>query len=208
MILASIDTFIVNRLKKIKINNQNPVVYGPGDARAFGEAVFPCFAVSRVSPLQVDMAQYNHFIDVFVANDTDGRYVVPEEGIYQQWLLDHERIIGGASSWTRRKMQIPVSIDYQVDVLATKLEHRDYLELGLIEALPAFYRATIEGQNVIFRKDGDPVLLDAVDAPLFRAAYRYEASNIWLQRTPSFETSSITNITMQQEAVGEIIEEG
>jgi len=203
MILASIDTFIVNRLKKIKVNNQDPTVYGPGDARAFGETVFPCFAVSRISPLYVDMAQYNHFTDVFVANDTNGRYVVPEEGIYRQWILDHGQIIGGTSSWTRRKMQIPVLIDYQIDVLATKIEHRDYLELGLVEALPAFYRATIEGQNVIFRKDGDPVLLDAVDTPLFRTAHRYEVSNIWLQRTPYFETSSITGITMQQEAVRE-----
>jgi hypothetical protein len=207
MILTSIDTHIVNRLKKIKVNSQNPTVFGPGDARTFGETTFPCFSVSRISPLQVDMERYNHFLDVFTADDTEGSYIVPDEGVYQEWIADNGQTIGGTTSWTRRKIQIPVFIDYQVDVLATTITHRDYLELGLVEALPAFYRATVEGQDIILRKDGDAILLDDVDAPLFRTAHRYNVSNIWLQRTPNFEDLSITDITMQQEAVEEIEEE-
>jgi len=200
VILTSLDTAIVNRLKKIRINNTEAVVYGPGDARNFGETVITCFAVSRISPLCVDMKMYNHFLDVFGRTGEETEFTVPNIGVYQKYIQEYGDTIAGYETWIRRKCPIPASIDYQVDVLATNLTHRDYMEIGMAEALPVFYRLTVEGQSILLLRDGDPVVMDDLDAPLFRGVHRYTATNIWLQRTGLAEYAPISELTTVIEA--------
>ena len=192
MILSSLDEFIVDRLKLVKVNGESITVYGPGDVRSFGKTSFVCFAVSRISGLYFDKEQYVYHQDVFTEAGEEVITTVPEQAPYGPWIEEHGNTITGPSAWTVRKFPIPVRVDYQVDVLASQLGHRDYLELALIEALPYVFRAEIEGQQVHFLQDESPTILDDLEAPLFRSVYRYTVSNIWITRTSSMDISSIT----------------
>lgn len=192
MILASLDTFIVGRLQMVKVDSEPITVYGPGDVRSFGKTAFVCYAVSRISGLRFDREQYVYHQDVFTGSEEEVVIVIPEEAPFGPWINEHGNTITGPSSWTAKKFPIPVTIDYQIDVIATQIGHRDYLELALVEALPYVFRAEIEGQYVHFHQDESPTIMDELDIPLFRSVYRYTVSNIWVERTAIMDVASIT----------------
>lgn len=206
MIVTAIDTYISNRLKKIKVNGASATVYGPGDVRDFGQTSIVCFAVSRVSGLQVDREEYVHWMDVFTPSVATQTTTIPDIGLYGPWIDVNGNTITGPTSWTAKKFPIPMTIDYQIDVLATKLTHRDLLEMALAEAMPYVLRATIEGQNIQFLEDEYPLVLDDLEAPLYRTAHRYSVSNIWIQRTPSQSVAPIEldGLTVEIEATDDL----
>lgn len=206
MILTAIDTYISNRLKKIKVNGVAVTVYGPGDVRDFGRTSIVCFAISRISGLQVSRESYVHWMDVFTPSAASQTTTIPETGIYGPWIEEHGNTLTGPASWTARKFPIPTTVDYQIDVLATKITHRDLLEMALAEAMPYVLRATIEGQNIQFLEDEYPLVLDDLEAPLYRTAHRYTASNIWVSRTPSQSVGSIEfdGLTTEMEATNDL----
>lgn len=191
MILLSLDEFFVERLQMVKVNGEPITVYGPGDVRSFGKTSFVCYAVSRISGLCFDKEQYVYHQDVFTEAGEEITTTIPEEVPYGPWISEYGNTLTGPSAWTVSKFPIPVSIDYQVDVMASQLAHRDYLEIALLEALPYVFRAEVDGQHVHFHQDETPTIMDDLEVPLFRSVYRYTVNNIWIPRTSVMDVSSI-----------------
>lgn len=206
--IASVDTHIVNRLKRMKLGATIINVYGPGAARDIGETQMPCIAVSHNLPPRIDYDLAMPHLEVFKASTTQQNVAVPEDGtIYLNWIEDENNgssIITGPASWTRRAYPTPVTLYYQLDLLASNLTHMTAMRQLMFEAFPPGYEPKIGDYYVRFMESGDQTILDDLENPLFRTVYRYEVCNVWIDRLTSYTTPSINEAALEFETVEEL----
>ena len=90
----------------------------------------------------------------------------------------------------------PVDILYEIQSIAAKKSHADYLNEIIYQVLPPLYRPNIEGQYPVFCY-GKPVTSNELEKPLFRSAYMMELCGVWIDRleTSEFKTAQSINMT-------------
>jgi len=187
--IAAIDQYFVGRLVRITMDGTDLKVYGPGASRPKGKTTTPCAAVSLVLGPYVDIKATRPQIDVFTPSTAEQTIVIP-----------NDRLGGGEytgpASWTWKQCPIPVEMIYQVDLEAVETAHMQALMLLINEALPMPLTAAINGQNVRILPQGHPTNLDELEKPLFRTAFRYLVTNVWIERLAGMTKPSIAEVDM------------
>lgn len=191
--IQSVDQHIVDRLKLVKKGGKSITVYGPGAARPKGKMDTRCYIVSRYLPPQVDVARAKPYLEEATPSAQQATVVYPK-------AFDENAqpvTITGPDSYTFRKLRIPHLLHYQIDVVATTLTDADALYIGLSEVLTMPYSFKIGACQINMTEADKPMNLDEIEAPLFRSAYRYRVSNVWIQRSKSWTVPGIKSIDMQ-----------
>ena len=102
---------------------------------------------------------------------------------------------GGYDSYTFRKHPSPVDILYEIQTLAAKKSHADYLNEIIYQVIPPSYRPNIQGQFPTFCY-GKPVTHNELEKPFFRSAYMMEVCGVWIDRIENTEFKSAQSIGM------------
>ena len=158
--------------------------YPPGAERPKGITAFPCIAGSWYLPPAVDVAGTRPQHEVFMASDEQQTVEIPE------WLGGGEST--GPVEWTVKPCPVPHKLHLQLDLLAAKEAHAVAMNLLMLEAIPLPYSFELpDGRWARMLPDGDPLNLDELEAPLFRTAYKYEISNVWIDRQAAYTVPSI-----------------
>ena len=193
--LASVDQHITDRLKLVKKGGKSVTVYGPGASRPKGKMDTRCYVVSRFLPPQVDIVRSKPYLEEATPSAEQATVVYPKA-----FDEDGQPVtITGPDYYTFRKLRIPHILHYQIDVLATTQTDADALYIGLSEVLTMPYSFKIGQCPIIMTEADKPVNLDELEAPLFRSAYRYRVSNVWIQRTHSWTVPGIKVIDMDMQ---------
>ena len=207
--IADVDSHIVTRLKKFKIGSSTTLnVYGPGAARDIGETSMPCIAISHNLPPQIDDDLSLPHHDVFAASTRTVDTPIPEDGnIYLDWIEknnDGSATIEGPEEYTWARYPTPIKLHYQIDLLAATQAHMTTMQQLMLEAIPPGYAPTIKGYAVRFYPYGDQSILDDLENPLFRTAYRYVVENVWVSRLTQHIVPGIVETTTTFEGVDEL----
>lgn len=190
--IAAVDTYIEERLGRIRHGDGALKIYGFGAARPKGKTEYPCMALTRLGSFSYDMTQARPHFDVFTASEDEFTYEIPD------WQGGGE--LTGPESWSWQPCPTPVILTYQVDLLAATKAHADGLPAMLFEALPVPFRPEIDGRHVLMVPDGDPMNLDELEKPVFRTAVRFEVRNVWIDRATAWTTPGIQDIGQVVEA--------
>ncbi len=187
-IINTIDTHIIDRLKRIKVATNTSInVYGPGAARPKGDMEPPCFVVSHYLDAVEDADVARRFLDDYEASATEATYIWP----YGENDSSEDIEIVGPASWTHRKWPLPIILYYQIDIKAVDEDHAEQLNLMLLRLFPKGYNLLLDDNYIKFRPDGHPTNLDDVDRPLFWRAHRYVVTGAWVESLESDEVASL-----------------
>lgn len=191
--IASVDQHIIDRLKLVRKGGKSVTVYGPGAARPKGKMDTRCYVVSHYMPPQVDIARAKPYLEEATPSDEQATVVYP--GAYDE--NGQQVSITGPDHWTFRRLRTPHILHYQIDVAAPVLADYYALYVGLSEVLPMPYSFRIGDCGILMDEADKPMNLDEIEAPLFRSAYRYRCSNVWIQHSKSWIVPGIKSIDMQ-----------
>ena len=191
--IASVDQHIIDRLKVVKKGGKSITVYGPGPARPKGKMDARCYIVSHYLPPQVDVERSKPYFEEATPSTQQATVAYPK-------AVDEfgdPVMITGPDHWTFRKFRMPYILSYQIDVVATTLTDSYSLIIGLGEVMRMPYAPKIDGCGVLMTMQGTPANLDEIEAPLFRSAYRYRVSNVWIESPFTWTVPGIKSIDMQ-----------
>jgi len=136
--------------------------------------------------------------DVWTPSVEEQVFDIPTIGnIYAAYIDEHGPTITGPASWEWSKYPTPMIMRYQVDILSSIRSHVSAIELLMLEALPEKYTPTINNIPVSIILDGEPINLDELENPLFRSAFRYEITNVWVNRLVSNTVPSISRLELE-----------
>ena len=191
--IASVDKHIIDRLKLVKKGGKSVQVYGPGAARPKGPMDTRCYILSHYLPPQVDVERSKPYLEEATPSTQQATVAYPK-------AVDEfgdPVMITGPDHWTFRKLRMPYILSYQIDVVATTLVDSYALIIGLGEVMRMPYSPKIDGCGVLFTQTETPANLDEIEAPLFRSAYRYKVSNVWIESPFTWTVPGIKSIDMQ-----------
>jgi hypothetical protein len=188
--IAAIDQFFVDRLVRITVDGTGLQAYAPGASRPKGKTALPCASVSLILGPYPDPKASRPHIDVFTPSQEERTIVIPAGQLGGGEYT-------GPAEWTWKKCPTPVEMIYQVDLETAEEAHMQALLLLILEALPVPYTAAINGQNVRILPEGTPTNLDELAKPLFRTAFRYLVTNVWIERLAGMTKPSIAEVDME-----------
>lgn len=183
-ILDQIDTWLYGRLRQILFNGAPIVVHAYGPDRDKGEFEPPCIAFERMY-IRIDTIRARPTIEVPVADPLSTTINVPP-----QMALKTGVTLSGPVSYTIKPYPTPVTVFYHVYALATKKNHADRLQLGLIQAFPPGYQPNIGGQYPLIMVS-DIENIDQLDAPVFESTISLSVGSVWIDRLEEYESPSI-----------------
>ncbi len=196
--IAQVEAFFLARLAMIELDDVAIKIYGPGSFRDFGDTELPCIAVTQLIPPSIDHSLSMPHQDVWTPSVEEQVFDIPTTGnIYAAYIEEHGSTITGPASWEWSKYPTPMIMRYQVDILSSIRSHVSAVELLMLEALPEKYTPMINNIPVSIILDGEPINLDELENPLFRSAFRYEITNVWVNRLVSNTVPSISRIELE-----------
>lgn len=189
--IASIDQYIEDRLKRIQYNDEDLPVYSYIPSHERGKNKFPCAVYLR------------H--DILI-REIDKR---PDEKIRtassEQVTIELPQDMGGGTltgpeSYTLRPYSTPIDIIYEVVALATTRQDNTYLVSMMLQAFPPGHQAKIGNYYPLFIH-GDTIVSDVLDLPLYKTSFLMQVTDIWLERLESEEVKSIQTIDHQTDFI-------
>ena len=187
--LADLDNLIENRLRWITFDAEPITVYTYIPDREKGDTVYPCIAFQRLMHRVIDEDQRSH-IPFFIPSDE-------EQTIDVQAYMGGGQITGPVS-YTVKPWPTPVVVTYEIQTLATKKTHADYLLMAMLSAIPPDYSPSIGGCAPMFCHD-KPIVLDDLAKPEFRTSYLYDVRPVWIDRIEAWSAAPITTINTVDE---------
>jgi hypothetical protein len=204
MIISTINSHIIDRLKRIKRAADTSInVYGPGAARPKGDMEPPCFVVSHYLDTIEDTRMARRFLDDYEGSDTEATFIWP----YGENDSNEPLEITGPESWTHRKWPLPIVLYYQIDIKTVDEDHAGQLSLMLLRLFPKGYNILLDDNWIKFQPEGHPVNLDEVDKPLFWRAHRFVVTGAWVNALESDEVVSLSEYNWQVGFMPETLEE-
>jgi hypothetical protein len=180
-IIADIDSFIVDRLKLITIDEVSLPVLPYEPSRERGHTEYPCASVSRVG-FEEDKARRRFGIEIMTPNTTkkvinlsngnvrivpDGYTVMPYPGVY--------------------------SIRYIIDTEAVKKEDADTLMIMMDQAFPFGFEPCISDQYVLFDFT-KPIVKDELYKPVFKVSYLFDVHGVHISKLENYNISTMSEI--------------
>ena len=199
--LDKIDTWLYERLRKIQHNNAPIPVHAYGPDREKGEFKPPCIAFERMY-IRIDSNKARPTSEVPVAQAETTTIVVPS----RMTLGPPENRVGPVR-YTIKPYPTPVTVFYHVHAFASKLNHANNLQLGLIQAFPPGYQPNIENQYPLVMV-GDIENMDQLDAPLFESVISLSVGSIWIDRLEGYDVDSIRIVDFDVEVENDTESEG
>ncbi len=181
--ITEVDSFVQERLEKVKFGDTPVTVYPYIPEREKGQSIFPCYAFIR-DEIEIREDDKRPDCELFIPNETEVTVTIdPVSGETQT----------GTDGYTWKPYPSPVDIYYEIHCLATNKQHYDNLVALLIQTFPPGYIATINEQRVLFSRIWNKNQ-DDLDIPLYRGITLLKASDIWLDRLEAEEFKSIQQI--------------
>lgn len=190
--IAAVEQHIIDRLKLVKKGGKAVTVYGPGAARPKGKQDTRCFILSRFLPPQLDTVRSKPYLEE--AEPSTQQATVTFPNAYDE--NGQPVTITGPDHYTFRKLRLPHVLHYQIDISAVTLTDLDAMYVGLSEVLEMPYAFKIGVCPIMMTEADKPMDLSEIEAPLFRSAYRYRVSNVWIKRSKSWTVPGIKSIGM------------
>lgn len=178
--IAQVDSFVLGRLQKVKLNGSTIPVYSYFPEREKGLSIYPCYAFCRES---IEIREEDKRIDceVWIPGETEVTIVVDDE------------TLTGVDSYTWKPYPSPVDVYYEIFCLATNKTHYDTMVAMLIQTFPPGYIATINEQRILFSRVWNRNQ-DDLDIPLYRGVTLLKASDLWIDRLEAEEYKSIQSV--------------
>ena len=187
--IQAVSDHIASRLAAILADGDPVKYYAPGAERPKKLTEFPCIAGSWYLPTAPDLAAVRPQHEVFIASEEQQTIVVDE-----QWGGGE---LTGPAEWTVKPCPVPHKLHLQLDLVAAVDAHALAMGLMMLEAIPTPYNFELpDGRWAHMVPAGDPINLDHLEAPLFRTAYRYEITGVWIDRQAAYVVPSITGTDM------------
>jgi hypothetical protein len=189
--IADIDQYIENRLKKIQFNSADLPVYSYIPSQERGKTPYPCAVY-----LRQDMTIRE------VDKRPDEKLRTPSDVLA---TVDVPFDMGGGTltgpeSYTLKPYSTPIDIFYEIAALATSKSDNTYLLTMLLQAFPPGHQAKIGNYYPLFIH-GDIIVSDQLELPLYRTSFVLQVTDIWLERMESEEVPSIQIIDHQTEII-------
>ena len=105
--ITAIDTHIVERLQKVKLNGVPITVYAPEEERPKGMTIPPCFGVQRYVPFRIDTKNVRSMLETFEVKttaevETNFNYT---SNIGYTEPADIKETLTGTTEWTKNHTQ-------------------------------------------------------------------------------------------------------
>jgi hypothetical protein len=181
LIITDIDNFIVDRLEKIKFNQEPITVYSYKPSRDKGQLEFPSLSVLRLEH-NVSVQNRRFGIDDFTPSVE--KKVVQNPGGGFAIVPDH---------FIRRPFPTPIDIKYAIDTFSTDKEQSDWLLYMMLQAFPPGYQPKISNQYPSFVM-GKPVNRDELAIPLFRTTYVIGVLCVWVERIEHYNDAPLSDM--------------
>jgi hypothetical protein len=196
--LELVDTYIENRLKKIKYNGASIPVYGYLPEREKGATTYPCLAYVRheITIRDHDMRPDAETWDAG-AGDT-----YTDDPILHDGAANDEHV-HGVEHYTRKPFPTPVDVLYEILTIATKQTHNNYLTEKIFQAFPPGHTALIGDCYALFNH-GKTINGDELDIPLYKSSFLLDVTDLWIERLESEEHKSIKTIDFDTETMDPI----
>lgn len=188
--IAELDTYIVNRLQKIRFEGSPIRVLMDYPEREAGKAIYPCVSVVRQEP-SVYRGNSRYSLNVWIPSETESS--VEFEG----------ETFTGPDSYTVKPYPVAISIPYEIMIYTTQRNHADYLLEAIYKVIPPHSSATVAGQYPFFIYSGSSTFGD-LDKPLYGMTFELEVRDIYVERYESTVIPSLKSITVDSDIVEDI----
>lgn len=199
--LDKIDTWLYERLRKIQHNNAPIPVHAYGPDREKGEFTPPCIAFERMY-IRIDGIKARPTSEVPVAQEETTTIIVPSRMTQGE---PESRV--GPVRYTIKPYPTPVTVFYLVHALASKLNHANNLQLGLLQAFPPGYQPKINNQYPVVMVS-DIENMDQLDDSLFESIVSLSVGSMWIDRLEGYEVDSIRFIDFDVDVENDSESEG
>lgn len=188
--ISELDSFIVNRLRKIQFDGSPIKVLVDYPERDTGKASYPCIAVIRQEP-----SVYSHnsrfSLNVWIPSETETS-------------TDYEgETYSGPDSFTVKPYPVAICVPYEITIFTTQRNHADYLFEAVYKVLPPHTSARIAGQDPFFLYSRSHTFGD-LDLPLYGMVFEVEVRDIYVERYESMTIPSLKSITFSSFASDDI----
>lgn len=188
MIITDVDAWLKSHLEKIELVTAETSVrvYEYLPDRDAGETKPPCIAFERL-----EFAERKH------DSRPDHEYFIPSE---EEETIQVPDDMGGGEltgpvEYTRKPWPIPIDLVYEIDTLATRKADADALQQMILIALQSGKQYKIGDQYGLVILD-DPANLDDLSRPLYRTAYTFTVTGLYVERPENWIHPSIIEITL------------
>jgi hypothetical protein len=176
--IAEIDAYIEDRLKKIQYREKSIPVLSYIPEREKGKTEPPCLVYLR------------HEITI---REQDKR---PDETLWipseEQTTYTNERgeDVSGPISYSVSPYSTPVDILYEIVALSVKKEDNNYLTEMILQAFPPGLTARI-GEHYPLFIHGKNIISDSLELPLYKTSFLMTVTDVWLDRLEAETIKSI-----------------
>ena len=184
--ITDLETFIQQRLEKVKLGGEVIPVYPYIPDREKGQSNFPCYAFVREN-IEIREEDKRPDCELFIPSEEEATVVVDDE------------TLTGPDSYTWKPYQSPVDIYYEIYAIATERAHYEKLTTLLIQTFPPGYIAIINDQRILFSRVWNKSQ-DDLNIPLYWGTTLLKASDVWLDRLEAEEFKSIQKVIFADDA--------
>jgi len=179
-LISDVDSFVCERLEKVKLGGTKIKVYPYLPEREKGLSIYPCYAVCRES-IEIREEDKRPDCEIWIPSVEQATVIVDGE------------TLTGVDSYTWKPYPSPVDIYYEIYCLATNKTHYDNLVTFFLQTFPPGYIATINEQRILFTRITNRNH-DDLDIPLYSGVTVLKASDVWVDRLEAEEFKSIQKI--------------
>lgn len=190
--IAELDTYIVNKLQKIRFEGTPIRVLIDYPERQSGLAVYPCISVIRQEP-SIYKGNSRYALNVWIPSDEQTSVVYDGE------------TFTGPESFTVKPYPVAICVPYEIMIYTTQRNHADYLMEAIYKVIPPHSSASVAGQYPFFLYSGSSTFGD-LDKPMYGLTFELEVRDIYVERYESNIIPSVKSITIDSGIVEDINE--